>query len=62
MKLYLLWLVGHVVNISEAQPPHLVFRPLRGVGREVIHEEADWLPFVLGLEVLAIFLELFNID
>ena len=62
MNLYLLWLVGHIINVSKAQPLHLVFRPLRRVGRQIVHEETDRLPFVLGLEVLAELLELGDVD
>ena len=40
-NVYLLWLVWDIVDVSEAQPPHLLLRPLGCVCRQIIHKEAN---------------------
>ena len=62
MNLYLLWLVGDIVDVSKVQPLHLLLRPVRRVSRQIVHEEAQPLSFVLRSQILTINLELVDVD
>ena len=54
----ILWGIYDIVRPLEAQSSHLVLRPLAGVGREVVHEEADLVLPVELPELLQVLLEL----
>ena len=55
-------LVGHIVDVPEAEGPHRVLALLRGVRGEVVHEDADLLALVLLPQLRQVLLELGDVD
>lgn len=54
-------LIGHVVNVPEAQGLHGIFALLRSMGGEVIHEDADLVIPIILSELRQVLLELGDI-
>ena len=39
----IIWTVGHIIDVAEAELPHRLLALLGGVCREVVHEQADFI-------------------